>query len=102
MMPKRIQRKRLSGWRKPAGAIYVGRKTKWGNEFKIVPGSVSRSDRAAVTELYENWLLERGGERAIIIMDSLEELRGHDLCCWCPLDTACHADVLLKLANITV
>ena len=29
----------------------------------------------------------------------IEELRGHDLACWCPLDQACHADVLLELAN---
>ncbi len=27
------------------------------------------------------------------------ELRGRDLCCWCPLDQPCHADVLLELAN---
>ena len=27
------------------------------------------------------------------------ELAGHDLCCWCPLDQPCHADVLLEIAN---
>ena len=27
------------------------------------------------------------------------ELRGRDLCCWCPLDQPCHADVLLEIAN---
>jgi hypothetical protein len=26
-------------------------------------------------------------------------LRGHDLCCWCPLDRPCHADVVLEIAN---
>jgi hypothetical protein len=26
-------------------------------------------------------------------------LRGHDLACWCPLDSKCHADVLLGVAN---
>ena len=25
-------------------------------------------------------------------------LAGHDLACWCPLDDACHADVLLAVA----
>lgn len=34
---------------------------------------------------------------------SMEEIRaelaGHDLACWCPLEHACHADVLLELAN---
>ena len=27
------------------------------------------------------------------------DLRGKDLCCWCPLDQPCHADVLLEVAN---
>ena len=27
------------------------------------------------------------------------KLRGHDLVCWCPLGQACHADVLLEIAN---
>ena len=30
---------------------------------------------------------------------ALDELRGLDLACWCPLDQPCHADVLLELAN---
>ena len=30
-MPNRIQRCWTRGWRKPAGAVYVGRGTKWGN-----------------------------------------------------------------------
>lgn len=29
----------------------------------------------------------------------LNTLRGRDLCCWCPLDAPCHADVLLEVAN---
>lgn len=37
-MAERIQRKRTKGWRKPKGAVYVGRKSannvgKWGNPF---------------------------------------------------------------------
>ena len=26
-------------------------------------------------------------------------LRGHDLMCWCPLGSPCHANVLLEMAN---
>lgn len=33
------------------------------------------------------------------IRASLPDLRGRDLCCWCPLDQPCHADVLLEIAN---
>ena len=29
----------------------------------------------------------------------VQELRGKNLACWCPLDKPCHADVLLELAN---
>lgn len=28
---------------------------------------------------------------------ALDELRGKDLACWCPLERPCHADVLLEL-----
>src|SRR5581483_2823660 len=35
-MADRIQRSRAKGWRMPAGAIYVGRPTKWGNQFKVI------------------------------------------------------------------
>ncbi len=27
------------------------------------------------------------------------ELRGKDLCCWCGLESKCHADILIELAN---
>ena len=29
----------------------------------------------------------------------LAELRGKDLGCWCPADKACHADILIEMAN---
>jgi hypothetical protein len=32
-MPERIQRERVKGWRKPNGAVYVGRPTIYGNPF---------------------------------------------------------------------
>jgi Domain of unknown function (DUF4326) len=33
--PRRIQRQRTKGWRMPAGAIYVGRPSPWGNPWPI-------------------------------------------------------------------
>jgi len=33
------------------------------------------------------------------VQDVRRELRGRDLACWCPLDQACHAGVLLTIAN---
>lgn len=35
MSPQRIQRRRTKGWRMPAGAVYVGRPTRWGNPFEF-------------------------------------------------------------------
>lgn len=32
--PQRVQRKRTKGWKMPAGTIYVGRGSKWGNPFR--------------------------------------------------------------------
>lgn len=34
-MPIRIQRKRTKGWRAPAGAVYVGRGSRWGNPYRV-------------------------------------------------------------------
>lgn len=46
-------------------------------------------------------LAYRGEHQRLIraITERLTELRGHDLCCWCPEKSPCHADVLLELAN---
>jgi hypothetical protein len=33
--PLRIQRRRIKGWQMPAGAVYVGRPTRFGNPFDL-------------------------------------------------------------------
>lgn len=33
--PKRIQRRRVRGWRKPAGAVIVDRTSRWGNPYCV-------------------------------------------------------------------
>lgn len=82
----RVLNKRLHGV--PEGAVYVGRPSKWGNPFKL-EGRASREDVIAWFEGY-----------AILTFTEAElaELRGKDLVCWC-WPQACHADVLLRLAN---
>ncbi|MFC5342897.1 DUF4326 domain-containing protein (plasmid) [Brevundimonas staleyi] len=75
--------------RPSADAIYVGRGSKWGNPFRIgVDG-----DRATVIAKHERWLR---GQHALL--RALGELRGKDLACFCAPE-ACHADLLLRLAN---
>lgn len=112
--PGRIQMRRTAGWRKPAGAIYCGRPSLFGNPF---PVSVHGREKAV--ELHRRWLegsmsAEEMKELSAadrlpdaislvdlrrMVLDRLQELRGHDLACWCRLDQPCHAEVLLELAN---
>ena len=101
-MPKRIQRKRTKGWRMPPNTVYVGRPSRWGN-WHIVGKAydarpVPRTPAEAVANFRadcEYWQEESPCEFA----DGIAPLRGKDLCCYCPLDQPCHADVLLELAN---
>ena len=86
----RIQRKRTKDWRMPEGAVYVGRPTIWGNPFT--------GDNAFVT--FERYLKLAADTNAPWFEPYIEPLRGHDLACWCPLDKPCHADILLKYANL--
>ncbi len=80
---------RVLNCRHEQGGVYVGRPSKWGNPFVIGRDGT----RAEVIEKYRHWLLGQPS-----LLTALGELRGKDLACWCaPL--ACHADVLLELAN---
>ncbi|MEU1550252.1 DUF4326 domain-containing protein [Nocardia sp. NPDC005745] len=118
-MPERIQLKRAAGWCKPPGAVVVARPSKWGNPCRWQPGPITDPATGEVTECtpadarriavdgFRNMLADPEA-RAINRYPSDEEiraeLRGKDLCCWCPLEdedgnrVPCHADVLLQLA----
>lgn len=129
--PKRIQRKRTKGWRMPEGAVYVGRPSAWGNPFTVMNGHrqgwlvwddrdrmglvdyetsggllatfTTKAEAVAVSvATHANWLkATRRGKGDPDPLAGLDRLRGRDLVCWCPLDSPCHADVLLELANQT-
>ena len=75
----------------PAGAIYFGRGSKWGNPFRIG----ADGDRATVIARHAAWLRDRHD-----LLQALDELRGKNLVCWCA-PQACHGDLLLRLANAT-
>lgn len=123
--PKRIQLRRTRGWRKPEGAVVVARPSKWGNPFVVGgPVTVYADDTEAGYDFtFDGMTAEQAvaGFRDLMQMRlnlldgeehdpdtvehvaewraALEDLRGHELACWCPLDQPCHADVLLELAN---
>jgi len=112
--PKRIQRKRTKGWRMPEAAVSVTRPGPFGNPF-------THRERRVAAGMFRVWLT--GGMRSTAMLDcgcklptrslpgvrdeilcELQQLRGRDLACWCPLPAPgqpdhCHATVLLELAN---
>ncbi|HST46527.1 DUF4326 domain-containing protein [Jatrophihabitans sp.] len=103
--PERIQLRRTKGWRKPAGAIVVARPSKWGNPYRIDdyrtghPDASDRELRRLAVEDFRRLAAGRAGEHRPYPWEAIGELAGRDLCCWCPADQPCHADVLLQLAN---
>lgn len=104
---RRIQRKRIKGWKMPPNTVYVGRPTKWGNPWtveKYWDAGYSGSEQTAAqhcVDAFRAWLEGRDhwahGELKPI--PDLAELRGKNLACWCPLDQPCPADVLIKLCQ---
>jgi hypothetical protein len=75
----------------PAGAVYIGRGSKWGNRFRIG----ADGDRATVIARHAAWLRDQHD-----LLRALDELRGKNLVCFCA-PQACHGDLLLRLANAT-
>lgn len=109
--PKRIQRKRVKGWRMPENTVYVGRPSKWGNPFTVIAcksvknkglffvndgGPYNTKTKQAAHQVAADRYFQYICRRVDLDID---ELRGKNLACWCPLDQPCHADVLLELAN---
>lgn len=115
---KRIQRRRTKGWRMPPNTVYVGRGSKWGNQFYVDPEHTldthnppehiasifaCKTAKEAIRK-YKNTNIRNSDylpKRKLYkqIYDIRKELGGKNLACWCPLDKPCHADILLKLAN---
>lgn len=110
MKPQRIQRKRTKGFNlqqvskasNGLDCVYVGRPTKFGNPYKV--GSpffnifTKKTGIFSIDETvdcFEFWL--KG--KLAFAPNFLDELRGKNLACFCPLDSCCHADVLLEYAN---
>lgn len=99
--PIRIQRQRTKGWKMPANTVYVGRPSRWANPFRI-GAKDGRSggyfDRSTALERFTDQLV-RGAITRFTEADVVRDLRGKNLACWCKPGDACHADVLLEIAN---
>jgi hypothetical protein len=120
--PKRIQRKRTAGWRKPDGAVCVTRPSVYGNPFRIAmpycgPKIRQANTPAEAVAAFRDWIMRDTLHPLMWDRELIEahtklkaalargDLAGRDLACWCPLvdqlgnHFPCHADVLLELAN---
>lgn len=112
MKPVRLQRSRRKGSKlvSPNGlpVVCVSRGTKWGNPFKasdFMGEDGKPGNKRLAVERFRLWLhgcyfYETDlNIRLKIVLDSIGELRGKNLACWCKIGEPCHADVLLEIAN---
>jgi hypothetical protein len=109
--PKRIQRRRVKGWRMPDGAVSVTRPGRWGNPFQVDVATSMPALWLCIESADSLKVLPFTSEECVALYrvmilgllrdepDLLAPLRGKDLACWCNLGDSCHADVLLELAN---
>lgn len=110
----RIQLRRVKGWRMPPNTVSVARPGKWGNPFKVSQlrdlgmGGSDHDLALKCVEAFRIWLGplwqdvwqgEQSERQRSRILADLASLRGKNLACFCALDAACHADVLLRMAN---
>jgi hypothetical protein len=89
----------LEDWLRDPNHVYIGRDMTW-----CVKGAVGSKWHNPFTpkeydskelrlKLYEEYILNNKE-----LINSLHELRGKDLACWCKPE-GCHGDILLRLAN---
>lgn len=100
----------------PENTVYVGRGSKWGNPYRVVPLHRSgpfdimigehfcgqSTGRYLAHKMVKNRFIQAqkmGWHNTLPNDYTRAELAGKNLACWCPLDMPCHADVLLQLAN---
>jgi hypothetical protein len=102
--PRRIQRRRVKGWKMPPNTVSVTRPGKWGNPYRV-------TERQTL-----EWVLREFRCHADVMRNEImAELRGKNLACFCrlcprhregkPLNEACadcapcHVDPLGEIAN---
>jgi hypothetical protein len=106
MKPVRITLSRKKGFRlqelsrsiNGLECVKVSRPGKWGNPYQVgflsPYGKFIETQEDAVSDF--RILLTLNPD---LVEEARRELRGKNLACWCRAGTACHADVLLEMAN---
>jgi hypothetical protein len=78
----------------PANTVKVDRSTRWGNPFR----ATKSMPVARTIEKFEEWLVNDPAGRELACKAQVE-LKRKNLACWCPLDSPCHGEILLRIAN---
>lgn len=116
----RIQLRRTAGWRMPPNTVKVDRSTDYGNPYRVeklgkarwtvtgtapeIGGRVEFATKAEATaeavRRFRLWLERSAGYSPAARFKArvVENLVGHNLACWCPEGSPCHADVLIEIA----
>ena len=81
----------------PSGAIYVGMPSIFGNPFETA-GEYREWLKSGAKGLIRRYGFDNSAARKRVL-EGIPKLRGKSLACWCKPGYACHADVLLELAN---
>ena len=91
--PKRIQWTRkdvLAGKKLEPGAMLVTRPSRYGNPYPV--DTYGREEALRLYRIYLEEKVKNG-------WPDLARLKGKNLACACELHEACHADILLEMAN---
>jgi len=104
--PNRIRLSSGRGWRLPDNTVNVARPGPHGNPF-VVGRDGTRAECVHLFALLGAGLvclsckaeIEPQQRTIALINAGLDDLRGHDVACWCTLDGPCHGDIWLALAN---
>lgn len=83
----------------PPNTVYVGRGSKWGNPYKTTDYNFESIDQCRNAARRDYRFDLECGLLPYRETDIKRELSGKNLACWCPLDSYCHADDLLEIAN---
>jgi hypothetical protein len=96
-----MKKTRVVHCKKESYDVYIGRSSdlllgKWGNPYSHKDDTIAEfkvKDRKESIEKFEQYLLNNKE-----LMESLHELKGKTLGCWCK-PSSCHGDILKKYAD---
>lgn len=121
---KRVQRKRTKGYKLPTNTVSVCRPTKWGNPM-MIEGDTIFIDAGYRRKILGKWVILKENANIDDMLNlyekivrgdkfnnldlqywsnkfkiyDLNELKGKNLACFCPLNKKCHADILIKIID---